>query len=63
MLLLLCVNSLNVLRASVCLHVIHKGGLDHKNKMWEREEKDKGKEDHKPVKFSFLGKFLLDDLV
>lgn len=49
---------------SAChLGLSHKGGFDHKNMMWETEEKDGGKKDDKAVKLSFWGKFLLDDFI
>lgn len=40
---------------------LYKGGLDHKKTMWET--KKNMEEKNQSVKFSFLGKFLSDDLV
>lgn len=59
----MCLMFWELLYACILYGSLYKGGLDHKNVMWETEEKDGGKKDHKAVKFSFLGKFLLDDLV
>lgn len=59
----MCLMFWELLYACILYGTPHKGGLDHKNAMWETEEKDGGKKDHKAAKISFLGKFLLDDLV
>lgn len=59
--LLLCVNSLDVMGASVCLRVIRSSSQrwfrPQKHDVGDKEE-DEGKKGEKALKFSFLGKCL-----